>query len=106
MAPPLILSGKTTLSQLAGVLLHANLFVSNDSGPMHMANAIKVPVVAIFGPTDPELTGPYEQPASVVKIETGIDCWPCRNRECPTDHRCMEGISASDVYSACERFLS
>jgi heptosyltransferase-2 len=101
--PPFIVSGKTTVSQLAGVLLHAALFVSNDSGPMHLANSLEVPVVSIFGPTDPRLTGPYQQPSAVVKKET--DCWPCRHRECPTDHRCMESISARDVYHACERFL-
>ena len=101
--PPFILSGKTTVSQLAGVLLYATLFVSNDSGPMHMANSLEVPVVAIFGPTDPHLTGPFQQPSAVVKKD--IDCWPCRNRDCPTDHRCMKSISALDVYSACERFL-
>jgi len=101
--PPFILSGKTTVSQLAALLLHATLFVSNDSGPMHMANSLGVPVIAIFGPTDPQLTGPYQQPSVVVKKD--IDCWPCRYRECPTDHRCMESISAADVYRACERFL-
>lgn len=101
--PPIILSGKTTVTQLAGVLLSATLFVSNDSGPMHLANSIKVPVIAIFGPTDPQLTGPYQQPSAVVKKNT--DCWPCRYRECPTDHKCMKGISAADVYRACERFL-
>lgn len=101
---PFILTGKTTVSQLAGVLLHAALFVANDSGPMHMANSLNVPVVAIFGPTDPQLTGPYQQPSMVVKKETA--CWPCRYRECPTDHRCMESISAADVFRACERFLS
>lgn len=97
--PPIILSGKTTVSQLAGVLHHATLFVSNDSGPMHLANFLKVPTVGIFGPTDPLLTGPYLQPSSVVKKD--IDCWPCRNRECPTDHRCMKDISAEEVYRAC-----
>jgi len=101
--PPIILSGKTTVSQLAGVLHHATLFVSNDSGPMHVANSLKVPVVALFGPTDPQLTGPYQQPSSVVKKD--VDCWPCRYRECPTDHRCMEDISAEDVYRACIGFI-
>lgn len=101
--PPLILSGTTTVSQLAGVLHHSTLFVSNDSGPMHLANSLKVPVVAIFGPTDPQITGPYQQPSAVVKKD--VDCWPCRYRECPTDHRCMETISAEDAFSACEGFM-
>ncbi len=101
--PPFILSGKTTVSQLAGVLSHATLFVSNDSGPMHLANSFGVPVIAVFGPTDPQITGPFQQPSAVVKKDT--DCWPCRHRECPTDHRCMGNISAADVYKAGERFL-
>jgi len=101
--PPFILSGKTTVSQLAGVILHASLFVSNDSGPMHIANSLKVPVTAIFGPTESKRTGPFQQPFAIVKKDT--DCWPCRYRECPTDHKCMENISAADVYRACERFL-
>ena len=108
---PFVLSGKTTVSQLAGILLNANLFVSNDSGPMHMANALNIPVVAIFGPTESLRTGPYQQPSAIVKInkdedkEREMDCWPCRHRECPTDHKCMAGISAMEVYRACERFL-
>ena len=101
--PPFILSGKTSVSQLAGILLHLTLFVSNDSGPMHMANSLGTPVIAIFGPTEPQLTGPFQQPSAVVKKD--IDCWPCRHRDCPVDHRCMEDISASDVYSVCQRFL-
>jgi len=101
--PPIILSGKTTVSQLAGVIHYASLFVSNDSGPMHVANSLKVPTVGIFGPTDPQLTGPYQQPSSVVKKD--IDCWPCRYRECPTGHRCMEDISAEDVYFVCKGFI-
>lgn len=97
--PPLVLNGQTTVSLLAGILLHASLFISNDSGPMHMANALGVPVVAVFGPTDPSLTGPYQPPSAYVKKDT--DCWPCRHRDCPTDHRCMEQISAGDVYERC-----
>jgi heptosyltransferase-2 len=100
---PVILSGKTTLSQLAGLLAHAHLFVSNDSGPMHLATALRIPVVAIFGPTDPRITGPFHQPSWVVKKD--VACWPCRHRECPTDHRCMDLITVEDVYSACEAVL-
>jgi len=62
--PPFILTGKTTVAQLAGILSHARLFVSNDSGPMHMANSLGVPVVAIFGPTNPNLTGPFQPPSA------------------------------------------
>jgi heptosyltransferase-2 len=97
---PLILSGKTTLSELKGLVSLARLFVSNDSGPMHLANALHVPVVGIFGPTDPAVTGPFEQPAAVVKKD--VPCWPCSYRKCPYDHRCMIRVEPEEVYRAGE----
>jgi lipopolysaccharide heptosyltransferase II len=97
---PVDLTGKTDLPQLIGLISRAHLFVSNDSGPMHLANALGVPVVGIFGPTDPAVTGPFEQPAAVVQKE--VPCWPCYYRKCPYDHRCMMSIDAADVYRAAE----
>jgi len=97
---PLILTGKTTLLQLRGLISLAHLFVSNDSGPMHLANALRIPVVGIFGPTDPAVTGPFEQPAAVVKKD--VPCWPCSYRKCPYDHRCMNRIDPEEVYQAGE----
>jgi len=101
---PIVLSGKTTLRELAGLLQQATLLVTNDTGPMHMANALKVPVVAIFGPTDPDSTGPFQEPATVVFERAS--CWPCKHRECPIDHKCLSDISAEDVFRASERFLT
>ncbi|OGD19280.1 MAG: lipopolysaccharide heptosyltransferase II, partial [Candidatus Aminicenantes bacterium RBG_13_59_9] len=97
---PFVLTGKTTLSQLMGLISLAHLFVSNDSGPMHLANALHIPVVGIFGPTDPAVTGPFEQPAAVVKKD--VPCWPCSYRECPYDCRCMMSIDPEEVYRAAE----
>jgi len=97
---PFVLTGKTTLPQLMGLISLAHLFVSNDSGPMHLANALRVPVVGIFGPTDPAVTRPFEQPAAVVKKD--VPCWPCSYRQCPYDHRCMMRIDPEEVYSAGE----
>jgi len=96
---PLNLAGRTTLSEFLGVISHAAVFVTNDTGPMHMANALRVPIVGIFGPTDPRATAPFHAPATVIKKE-GIFCWPCLNRECPFDHRCMLEISAAEVFEA------
>jgi heptosyltransferase-2 len=93
-----VLTGQTTLPQLVGLISLASLFVSNDTGPMHIANALHVPVVAIFGPTDPEVTGPFEQPAAVLKKD--IPCWPCSYRVCPYDHRCMTQIEPEEVFRA------
>lgn len=97
---PCVLTGKTTLPRLNSLISLAHLFVSNDSGPMHLANALRVPLVAVFGPTDPAVTGPFEQPAAVVKKD--VPCWPCSYRACPYDHRCMTGISPEEVYAAGE----
>ncbi len=100
---PINLSGQTSLRMLAGLISQATLFVTNDSGPMHLANALKVPVTAVFGPTDPSVTGPYQEPSAVIKKD--VPCWPCVYRECPFDHRCMVNISPEEVYKACQRFL-
>lgn len=101
--PPKNLTGKTTIRQLLGVISHASLFITNDSGPMHIANAMKIPVVAIFGPTDHKITGPFHEPSLVIKKE--VACWPCHYRECPYDHRCMMNISAEEVHEASLKFL-
>jgi heptosyltransferase-2 len=100
---PFILAGQTSLSRLITVISFADLFITNDSGPMHLANALKVPVVALFGPTDPSRTGPYQQPSSF--IHKGAPCWPCSYRDCPFDHRCMLDISPQEVYQLCQKHL-
>jgi heptosyltransferase-2 len=97
------LSGRTSLRMLAALMSQANLFATNDSGPMHMANALRTPVIAVFGPTDPSATGPYQEPAAVIKKD--VPCWPCRYRDCPFDHRCMMKISVEEVYETCQRFF-
>lgn len=100
---PYVIIGQTSLMELAGVLKTASLVVSNDSGPMHLANAIHTPVVALFGPTNPQVTGPLQPPAVVIKKE--VPCWPCKNRECPLDHRCMLEISPEEVFNSCLELL-
>ncbi|MGD9344267.1 MAG: lipopolysaccharide heptosyltransferase II [Candidatus Aminicenantes bacterium] len=101
---PIDLTGKTTLPQLAGSISLSDLFITNDSGPMHLANALKVPVVAIFGPTDPRITGPYQSPSKVLKGQ--VPCWPCSYRECPFEHQCMTQISPERVIEECQDFLT
>lgn len=96
---PIILSGKTTLRELIGLLSWATLMISNDTGPMHLANALRVPVVALFGPTNPEVTRPWHQP--YVVLHQRVICWPCWYRTCPYDHRCMKLIDEADVLKAC-----
>jgi heptosyltransferase-2 len=100
---PLNFVGKTTLRELMGLISLGRVCVTNDSGPMHIANALKVPVVAIFGPTDPASTGPFQQPSVVVKKD--VPCWPCSYRKCPYDHRCMMKILPEEVFEAARAFL-
>jgi heptosyltransferase II len=97
-------TGRTSLRELAGIISRARAFVTNDTGPMHMANALRVPVIALFGPTDPGRTGPFQPPSSVLKKD--VPCWPCLYRACPYDHRCMTGIDPEDVFAACREYLS
>lgn len=102
-APPVILAGRTTLRQLAAVISRADLMVTNDSGPMHLANALQVPVVALFGPTDPRVTAPFQEPSTW--LHHRAPCWPCSYRDCPFDHRCMTSLTPAEVYEACTRWL-
>ena len=100
---PFILTGKTNLRQLAALTSQADLFITNDSGPMHLANALKIPVVALFGPTDPRITGPFQEPSAIIKKD--VPCWPCSYRECPFDHRCMMNIEPKEVFQVSQKFL-
>jgi len=98
------LTGRTTLRGLLGVLAKAAVVVSNDTGPMHMANALRVPVVGVFGPTEPAATAPFHPPSAVARTE-GLPCWPCLYRVCPYDHRCMTAVSAEDAFAAAAEML-
>jgi len=95
------LAGKTSLRELMCLLKCCRVLLTNDTGPMHVAAALGVPVVAIFGSTSPELTGPVssnEVPPSI--LTANAPCSPCFLRECPIDFRCMNGISVERVIGA------
>jgi heptosyltransferase II len=96
--PAVVLAGATTLGQLMGLIRESSLLITNDSGPMHLAAALGVPQLAIFGSTDEIATGPLSTVAAVIKQP--VECSPCLLRECPTDFRCMTGISVERVLSA------
>ena len=83
------LVGRTSLGALVGVTARCGVFVSNDSGAMHLAAALGRPVVAIFGPTDERATRPIG-PHDV--LTAPVFCRPCMLRDCPIDHRCMKRI--------------
>ena len=94
------LIGRTDLRLLMGVIRACRAFVSNDSGAMHLAAALGVPVTAIFGPTNERATAPLGDHDVILRQ---VFCRPCMLRECPIDHRCMKRISEEDVYGAVTR---
>jgi heptosyltransferase II len=93
-----VLSGATTIRELMAAVKRCGLLLTNDTGPMHIASAMKVPVVAVFGSTDWRTTSPYRAAQALVRHP--VDCSPCLLRECPIDHRCMTGVSVEQVYEA------
>ena len=102
--PAVVLSGATTIRELMATVKRCRLLLTNDTGPMHIAAACGVPVVAVFGPTDWRTTSPFGQTHSVVR--ESVDCAPCLLRECPIDHRCMTRVSVEQVYEASLSSLS
>jgi len=91
-------AGETTLRQFIELAAGCALYVTNDSGAMHLASALAVPTVVVFGPTDETATGPTGPLATVVREQ--VDCSPCLLRECPIDHRCMTRVTADRVVKA------
>lgn len=97
------LAGATTLREFIDMTAASSLFLSNDSGAMHIASALGVPSVTVFGPTDETATGPTGSLASLVREP--VDCAPCLLRECPIDHRCMTRVTSGHVIEAAHALL-
>src|SRR5258707_913331 len=94
--PSVSMAGKADLRQLAFILKNAKLAVTHDSGAMHLAGYFKVPVVALFGPTDPYFSGPWTKGSAVVQRKQ--DCPRCQAPEARTiKHECMSAITTEDV---------
>jgi heptosyltransferase-2 len=100
---PVNLIGQTGTAELGALLGACGLFVGNDSGAMHVAAAAGLPVVAVFGPTDPDGTAPLTPERVIVRQR--VSCSPCFLRYCPVDHRCMERIVVNEVYEAAAKML-
>ncbi|MDA1211995.1 MAG: glycosyltransferase family 9 protein [Planctomycetota bacterium] len=96
--PGLSFAGKTDLNSLAGVLSLARVVISTDSGPMHMAAMVGVPVVALFGPTHPVTSGPFGDGHRV--LHRRLPCSYCFKKECPTQHECLDLLSPAEVWNA------
>ncbi len=97
------LAGMTSLRELSSLISHCDVILTNDSGPMHIADAIGTPIVALFGSTSEVVTGPYR---SGTLIHKHVECSPCYQRTCPIDFRCMKRIEADEVYEAISKILN
>ncbi len=95
------LTGRTDISRLAAVISRCHLFITNDTGPMHVADAVGIPIVAVFGPTDWVVTPPFGKKHTLVR--QGVDCSPCLRRSCPLGHHeCMKRVNVAEVERACK----
>ncbi len=100
---PIILTGKTSLSEVVAVLSEVDLLVSNDMGLAHVAPAVGTKTLVIFGPTNPLTTQPLG--AEIIRRED-VECAPCMLRDCPIDHRCMTRISSQNVFDKAEEIFN
>ena len=94
------LAGQTTIEELCATIGGCSLFITNDSGPMHVAAAYQIPTVAIFGPTKHKETSQWmNEKSSIVRHD--MECSPCMKRECPLGHHeCMTSITSEEVIGA------
>lgn len=99
---PIDLTGKTAIADLPALLSQCHLFLGNDSGAMHVAAAVGLPTVAVFGPTDPGGTSPVTTRFSIVQQKPY--CSPCFLKRCPTDHRCMKAVTPGMVQSSVQQW--
>ena len=103
------LVGQTELLTFIGVISHCSALLSNDSGALHVAAALGVPVVAIYGPTHERYSRPLtsieEAGGRVATLSADVWCRPCWLRECPIDHRCMKRVSVDQVYASLRQVL-
>ena len=101
--PAANLAGQTSLLELAALFTRMACVITTDTGPMHIASAVKAPVVAIFGPTSPGRTGPYGPRRRIVRAS--LPCIPCFKRGCAIRNQCMTAITAAQVESAVDDLL-
>ncbi|MBI5274243.1 MAG: lipopolysaccharide heptosyltransferase II [Chlamydiales bacterium] len=97
------LAGKTTMRELMAIISLCSVFLTNDSGPMHIASALSIPTVALFGSTNPTKTGPYK---SGIVIQKKVACSPCYLKTCPIDFRCMKQIHAQEVINVIHKVIA
>jgi len=98
---PISLVGQTSMRELTALFSACSIFIGNDSGAMHVAAAAGLPVIGIFGPTDPEGTAPLTPRFTLIR--ESVSCSPCFLRSCPVDHRCMTRINVDTVFAAAQQ---
>ncbi len=99
------LTGKTSIEQLIDTIAGLDLFITNDSGPMHIAAALQIPLIALFGPTDYRETSPWKAQNAFL-LSLNLSCSPCKRRTCPLGHHaCMEILQADSVLAHVEKVL-
>jgi heptosyltransferase-2 len=103
-SPAISLVGETSMRDLAALFASCSAFIGNDSGAMHVAAAAGLPVIGIFGSTDPDGTAPVTDRFTLIRQP--VSCSPCFLRRCPVDHRCMERISVDSVFAAAKQLRS
>lgn len=104
--PLIITAGQTVLGQLAALIQLSDIYIGNDSGPTHLAHGLGVPIVALYGPQDPQITGPYGRSAHTIVLFKNKGCKvPCYLAECEWK-RCIDEITVDDVLSAAKQLLS
>ena len=92
------------VDEAIALVARCDLFITNDSGLMHVAGALGVPTVAIFGSTNPQTTYPLGE--RTVILRRPVDCSPCLKKECPTDFKCMDLVTVDEVYDESVRLLA
>ena len=98
------LAGQTSIDELPYLIGRMDLLLTNDSGPMHIAAATKTTLVALFGPEDAALFGPYTAPELYRVVQKAVPCRPCTKRACTTPI-CLEAITPEEVLAACKELL-
>ena len=101
---PIVLTGKTTVTEATAIISAADVLVTNDTGPAHIGSAVGTPTLVIFGPTNPLTTYPFGPRAEIIRRPP--DCAPCMLRDCPIDHRCMTAITVDEVFAQAEALMS
>lgn len=104
LKPKAVLAPQTDIGEMAGLISKCSLIIANDSGPMHIAAALKIPTLGIFGPTDPKKHGPYSSNSDYI-IKDDLHCIICNMLVCPYNQECMKELSSEIFLSKVEKLL-